>query len=137
MSDLHEPYELAILPDAADIDELGHVNNVTYLRWVQDAALAHTTALGLGQKDYVALGKAWVVRKHEIEYLRPAMEGDVLVLETRVTSMSVASSVRKTRILRGEEELCRASTDWVFVELSRGRPCRIPTQVADRFPVEP
>jgi acyl-CoA thioester hydrolase len=131
------PHALEVTVSPQDIDELGHASNIVYLRWVQDAALSHTTALGLGHAEYRALGKAWVVRKHEIEYLRPALEGDVLVIETRVASMSVASSVRKTRILRAGVELCRAETDWVFVDTDRGRPCRIPAEVRDRFPIEP
>ena len=35
-----EAFELAIPIEPSDIDELGHVNNVTYLRWVQDVAVA-------------------------------------------------------------------------------------------------
>jgi acyl-CoA thioester hydrolase len=131
------PFALEVTVQPSDIDNLGHASNIVYLRWVQDVALAHTTSLGLAERDYLALGKGWVVRKHEIEYLRPALSGDRLTLETRVVSMSVASSVRKTRILRGGDELCRATTDWVFVELNRQRPCRIPKEVQDRFPLEP
>jgi acyl-CoA thioester hydrolase len=131
------PFTLEVTVQPSDIDNLGHASNIVYLRWVQDVALAHTTALGLAEKDYLALGKVWVVRKHEIEYLRPARSLDQLTLETRVVSMSVASSVRKTRVLRAGEELCRAVTDWVFVDFARGRPSRIPPEVRDRFPVEP
>jgi acyl-CoA thioester hydrolase len=131
------PHALEVTVQPADIDYLQHASNLVYLRWVQEAALAHTTAVGLSERDYLALGKVWVVRRHEIEYLRPAKQGDVLRVETRVVSMSVASSVRKTRILRGTEELCRAATDWVFVDLASGRPSRIPRSVHERFPVEP
>ena len=128
---------MVVTVQPSDIDNLGHASNIVYVRWVQDAALAHTTALGLAEKDYLALGKVWVVRKHEIDYLRPAKSGDVLTLQTRVTSMSVASSVRKTRVLRGAEEICRATTDWVFVDFARGKPSRIPPEVIARFPLEP
>jgi acyl-CoA thioester hydrolase len=131
------PFTIEVTVQQPDIDYLGHASNLVYLRWVQEIALEHTTALGLAAADYLAMGKAWVVRKHEIEYLRPAKSGDRITLETRVTSMSVASSVRKTRILRGAEELCRASTDWVFVDLARERPTRIPREVMARFPLEP
>jgi acyl-CoA thioester hydrolase len=131
------PFALEVTVQPSDIDNLGHASNIVYLRWVQEVALAHSSALGLAEKDYLALGKVWVVRKHEIEYLRPAKSGDRLILETRVTSMSVASSVRKTRVLRAGEELCRAVTDWVFVDFARGKPARIPPEVQGRFPVEP
>jgi acyl-CoA thioester hydrolase len=126
--------EVQVRPE--DIDRLGHASNQVYLRWVLEAALAHSTALGLPEEAYLARGQAWVVRRHELEYLRPALAGDRLAIETRVASMSVASSVRKTAIRRGGEIMLRAITDWVYVELSRGRPSRIPKDVRDRFPIE-
>jgi len=130
------PFVLEVQVRPEDIDRLGHASNQVYLRWVLEAALAHSTALGLPEEAYLARGQAWVVRRHELEYLRPALAGDRLAIETRVASMSVASSVRKTAIRRGGETLLRANTDWVYVELSRGRPSRIPKEVRDRFPIE-
>jgi acyl-CoA thioester hydrolase len=65
-----------------DIDYLAHASNVVYLRWVQEAALGHSTALGFSQSAYLARREAWVVRKHEIEYLRPAILGDRLRVES-------------------------------------------------------
>jgi len=121
----------------ADIDNLGHASNLVYLRWVQDAALAHSTALGFSQQAYIARGEAWVVRRHEIEYLRAAVVRDRLRIETRVESMKAANSVRRTHIFRGTELLCRAATDWVYVDLARGRPTRIPDDVRRVFPLEP
>jgi acyl-CoA thioester hydrolase len=119
-----------------DIDNLGHASNLVYLRWVQEAALAHSTALGFPEPAYLARGQAWVVRKHEIEYLRAAVLGDRLRIETRVASMKVANSLRKTRILRAGELLCRAETDWVYVDLARARPLRIPEDLRSAFPLE-
>jgi len=112
-------HEVEVL--GADIDNLGHASNLVYLRWVQDAAR----------------GQAWVVRKHEIEYLRAAIAGDRLRIETRVTTMKAANSLRKTEIYRASELVCRASTDWVYVDLGRGRPARIPGDVRSAFPLEP
>ena len=69
MKQAAEPVELAIRIEPSDIDELGHVNNVTYVRWVQDAAVAHWTAAA-GAADQAAL--RWVVLRHEIDYQRAA-----------------------------------------------------------------
>jgi len=132
------PHRLLVEVRPDDIDELGHASNVVYLRWVQEAALAHSTAVGLDQAAYLSRGEVWVVRRHEVEYLRPALVGERLAVETRVASMSAASSVRRTSILRVSDGalLCRASTDWVFVDLQRGRPIRIPEDIRLRFPLE-
>src|SRR5437868_13268052 len=89
----------------ADIDNLGHASNIVYLRWVQEAALAHSTALGFSEQAYLARGQVWVVRKHEIEYLRGAVAGDRLRVETRVVDMKAANSLRRTEFFRASELL--------------------------------
>src|SRR5207245_10754209 len=91
-----------------DIDNLGHASNLVYLRWVQDAALAHSTALGFPEQAYIARGQAWVVRKHEIQYVRAAVAGDRLRIDTRGTTMKAANSWRKTEVLGACEAACRA-----------------------------
>jgi acyl-CoA thioester hydrolase len=128
-------YEVEVV--GTDIDNLGHASNLVYLRWVQDAALAHSTALGFPERAYLARGQGWVVRRHEIEYLPPAVAGDRLRVETRVATMKVANSVRRTEIFRDGELICRAATDWVYVDLARGRPVRIPEEMRAAFPLEP
>ena len=131
------PFSLKVVVAQDDIDWLGHVSNLAYLRWVQDAARAHSTACGLADADYLSRGQSFVVRKHEIEYLRPAFAGDELTLETRVATMGAASSLRRTRVLRGEEVLVRAATDWAYIDIARGRVVRIPEEIKARFPLEP
>ena len=128
-------YEVEVV--ATDIDNLGHASNLVYLRWIQDAALAHSAALGFSERGYLARGQVWVVRKHGIEYLRPTVAGDRLRVETRVATMKLANSVRRTEIFRQGELVCRAATDWVYVDLSRGRPVRIPEEMRAAFPLEP
>ena len=133
------PYRHLVEVRPEDIDELGHAGNLVYLRWVLEAALAHSTAVGLDQAAYLARREVWVVRSHEIRYLRPALAGERLSVETRVASMAAASSIRRTRILRASDstELCLATTDWAFFDLNRGRPRRVPDDIRARFPIEP
>ena len=133
------PYRHPVEVRPEDIDELGHASNLVYLRWVLEAALAHSTSLGLDQAAYLARREVWVVRSHEIHYLRPALVGERLEVETRVASMAAANSIRRTRIVRASDgaELCRATTDWAFLDLDRGRPRRIPPDIRSRFPIEP
>jgi len=133
------PYRLLVEVRREDVDELGHAGNLVYLRWVLEAALAHSTSVGLDQAAYLARREVWVVRSHEIHYLRPALPGERLEIETRVANMAAANSIRRTRILRASDrvELCRATTDWAFLDLDRGRPRRIPDDIRSRFPIEP
>jgi acyl-CoA thioester hydrolase len=125
--------------EAADVDELGHANNIHYLRWLQDAAIAHSSAVGLGFERYVALGGVFVVRRHEIDYLRSALRGDELEVRTHVATVMAAKSERKYDIVRlGDEAIiARALTLWGFVDVASGRPMRIPDEIYVAFGFEP
>ncbi len=123
-----------VVPSSA-IDELGHVNNVTYVSWLQEAATAHSTSLGWDLAGYQALGSGWVVGSHFIEYLRPAFAGQELEILTWVASLEKRRSLRRYRIRRGDEVVVRAETMWVFVDLASGRPREIAPEVARAFPV--
>jgi acyl-CoA thioester hydrolase len=131
------PFLLRVRAEPADIDGLGHVSNLVYLRWVLEAALAHSSAKGLDEAAYKARGQGWVVRRHEIDYVRAAFAGDDLVVETRVVTVLAASSTRRTRILRDGELLARAATNWAYVDFKSGRPTRIPEEVKSLFELEP
>ncbi len=123
----------------ADLDELGHANNIGYLRWLQDAAVAHSAAVGLTFERYVQLGGVFVVRRHEIDYLRSALRGDELEVRTHVATVMAAKSERKYDIVRLRDEvvIARALTMWGYVEIASGRPARIPDEIYVAFGFEP
>ncbi len=139
---LHDPerasFRLRVVVLDGDVDVLGHANNIAYLRWVQDIAVAHSNAVGLTFDAYRELGAVFVVRRHEIDYLRPVLRGEELELRTWIDSAMAAKCKRATEIVRirtGEEEtvVARALTTWGFVELPSGRPTRIPDSVRIAF----
>lgn len=122
-----------VSPD--EIDELGHANNLAYLRWLQDAALAHSAVQGWPPEAYQRLGLGWVVRSHEITYERPALEGDLVIVRTWVASFRKASSVRRYDVIREADykRLATAATNWAFVDYSTGLPARIPPEIIASF----
>jgi acyl-CoA thioester hydrolase len=122
---------------ADEIDEQGRANNVVYVSWMQDAALAHSAALGWTPERYLRLGLGWVARSHWIEYLQPALAGDEIIVETRVSEMKKATSKRVYRILRKSDRavLAKAETQWAFVNYATGKPARVLNEIAAAFPV--
>ena len=119
--------------EASDIDQLGHANNVAYVRWVQDVAAAHWHhhyPLGLTPPPQV-----WVVQEHHVRYLRPAYAGDSLRASTWVADVKGASSKRMTRIERVADGqlLCAAETQWVLLDAGTGRPVRVPGEMMERL----
>src|SRR5215204_5903437 len=83
----------------ADIDPQGHVNNVAFVRYIQEAAVAHWRALAPAE---VQSAVTWVVRRHEVEYLRPGMPGDELMVRTWVGQPLGATWERFTEIHRAD-----------------------------------
>ncbi len=122
----------AVVTDDA-IDELGHASNVAYIRWVQDVAKAHSEHVGWTHDAYRQAGVVFVVRRHEIDYLRPVFAGDTLSMVTWIATWSAATSVRRTELVRGDEVVARAETTWALVSTETGRPCRIPVALKQAF----
>ncbi len=130
-----------IVAQPEDIDQLGHVSNITYLRWVQLVATEHSAAAGWDHDAYRALGAVFVVRRHEIDYRVPAYAGDRIELCTWVESWRTASTLRRTEIIRlgdghgdrGPQLLASAATTWAMVSFESGRPRRIPEELRVPF----
>lgn len=133
-----ESHTLHLKVVASEIDANGHVNNVEYLRWMQQAAIAHADSTGCTAATRAA-GASWVVRSHFVEYLRPAFLDEEIAIFTWVTNFRKVSSVRKYRIRRVADQvvLAEGETHWVFVDETSGRPRAIPPEVSTCLPVSP
>ncbi len=125
-------FERPFAVTADDIDGLGHVNNVVYLRWVQDVAAAHWES-ATTPAERADIG--WVVLRHEIDYQHPAMPGDQVIVRTWVGPPSAATFERHTEILRAADQrvLARARSLWCPVNPGSGRVRRIDAALHDRF----
>jgi len=125
-------YKLEIEVKANDIDLLGHVNNVVYLRYVQEAAVAHWTAAASkeDQGNYL-----WVVSRHEIDYLRPIFKGQEIFAKTWVGKASKGLFERHTELFRKEDSklVARARTLWCPISPTTMRPTSVGSTVYERF----
>jgi len=128
-----ERFAIPITAAAEDIDELGHVSNLVYLRWVLDVAMAHTRALGWDYAQYRALGAVFMVRRHEIDYVAQVTLGETLRAETWVESWRLASCIRRTELSRDGKIVARAATTWAMIGLASGKPQRIPDELTALF----
>lgn len=133
-----QPYGVAELkvPQKA-IDVNGHVSNVQYVAWMQEAAMAHSASLGWPQERYASIDRAWIIRSHAIEYLLPAFLDDELSVYTWVADFRKIRSLRKFKFFRERDGvvLATAATGFVFCSIRTGRPCPIPEEIRSVFPV--
>jgi acyl-CoA thioester hydrolase len=126
-------YPVAVQPD--DLDAQGHVNNAVYVRWMDRAAFAHSCAVGYDWVAYQELGAAFVVRRHEIDYLAPAYAHDRVVVATWPGKMVRFTAERSHQIVRvaDGQTLARAHTVWVYLDSQTGRPKRMPADMIAAF----
>jgi len=121
-----------VTPD--EIDELNHAGNYHYIKWMQHAAIAHSSANGWPPERYEVLGAGWVVRSHNIVYLKPAFEDDSIIIKTWVSNMRPATSLRHYEMRNDAGViLAKAETDWAFVHYAKQKATRIPAEVSSCF----
>jgi acyl-CoA thioester hydrolase len=125
-------FTLPLRVQESDLDAMNHVNNVVYLRWVQEVAAAHWFAAATPEQQ---AGLVWVVMRHEIDYLRPALLGEELVARTWVGELTGARFTRHVEIWRPQDNqlLARARSVWVALDARAGRPRRVDEAVRRRF----
>ncbi|QJR02819.1 MULTISPECIES: acyl-CoA thioesterase [Sphingobium] len=123
-------YCYAIVIDEDDIDFMGHVNNASYLKWVQAAVLNHWQRLA--PADAVR-SRLWVALKHEITYRRPAFLDDEVVATVLLEKVQGARAFYETIIRRGEEVLAEVRSSWCCIDARTHRPARLARDIVERF----
>ena len=138
MSRLLEPppgrqvFTLQFTPLASDIDANGHVNNVVYVRWIQDMATSHWASRQPAEEQ---ARWAWIVLRHEIDYRRALMPGEIATGRTWVAETAEGPRFdRFVRIDGPDGAMCaQARTEWCMIDAASGRPKRVTPDIVERF----
>lgn len=125
-------FEKTITVSKDDLDELNHVNNVRFVQWVQDVAKDHW--LTYVSKDILET-YSWFLVNHFIEYKKPALLGDKLLLKTYVPTVQGVSTIRHVEIINVETQqlLVSSKTKWCLINSKTQRPARITPEISDLF----
>lgn len=122
-------FSIIITVHKNDIDELGHVNNVVYVRWVQEVAAKHWNSLATAdiKQQYM-----WVVLRHEIDYMTAAFEHDILTAYTWVSESNGPRSERFVYIINTKtgKTIIKAKTTWCLVDAVTKKPKRVNDVIA-------
>ena len=119
--------------EAGDIDEQGHVNNVAYVRWIQEIAVAHWR---YAASEEMLAKYSWIVVRHEIDYKKPAFDGDGITATTWVGEWTHVTCERFTDIHRGHELLVKGRTVWCMIDRETTRPARINKELREKFEID-
>ena len=133
--DASRPHVLPVVVDDVYIDLMQHVNNVHYLQWLENVAWDHSVALDMRPQDYTRLGHGMVVRRHELDYVAPALLGDRVLLATWIVGLDRLSLHRRYQFVRESDgaTLFRGATHFVCVEIASGKVRRMPPEFAQVY----
>jgi acyl-CoA thioester hydrolase len=114
---------------------MNHVNNLRYLKWCLQAAVAHSKQVGWTSQRYHEKGYGFIVRAHKIKYRIPALLGEKVIVRTWINNMEKVSSDRRYVILRAidNKRLAEAETTWVYVNLNSLELEKIPPEIREAF----
>ena len=129
--DYPDPHILRVRIQPGDIDGLYHTNNTVYVDWCQKVAWAHSVSLGLDLERYRELDRAMVITRSEFDYLQPSREGDEVLVGTWITRWDgKLTMARRFQVVRPADSvtLLRAAMQFACIELSSGRPRRMPPE---------
>lgn len=115
-------FNFSIVVSKADIDELNHVNNNVYLKWINQAATKHWAKLSDSKFDKEF---SWVALRHEIDYIKPAFLNDVITVKTWVGDTGGVKSTRYVEIYKDKLLITKGKTVWVMLDAKTMRPKRI------------
>lgn len=121
---------------AEEIDEYRHVNNAAYMRWLDRCAWAHSTALGLSIEDCQRIDRGMAVRSSQLDYLAPAFLDDPIIIGTWILNNDgKLRCTRRFQVVAAKtgKTLLRATTEYVCLVLSSGRPARMPPEFLERY----
>lgn len=105
-----------------DIDVLQHVNNLVYVKWMDEIATKHWAYL---TKDTPLPQYIWVVVRHEIDYLKQAGLEDEITVKTWVGETKGVTSVRFMEFYKNDVLLVKAKTTWAMLDAKTYKPSRI------------
>ena len=128
-----------------ECDAFGHLNNINYVLFMQEAAFKASAAAGYDLAHYNRTEHYWLVRATDIEYLQPVQYGDTVTVSTWVSDFRRISSRRMYEIVseNSGDTVARGFSDWVYINRTSGRPASVPSEmqkaffpegVPDRFP---
>jgi len=125
-------FEMTFTAGPEHIDELGHVNNAVWVKWMEQVATTHWRSVADPghQDDYV-----WVVVRHEIDYLRAVVEGERITARTWAgENLKGAKFDRHIEFIgKDGKARVRSRTDWAIIDKASGRPIRVPAEVIAPF----
>ncbi|TDG16055.1 acyl-CoA thioesterase [Seongchinamella unica] len=134
--DYPQPYTLDVRVSTENIDGLQHTNNTVYVQWCEQVAWAHSVSLGLDLDAYRKLDRAMAITHSQYHYLQASREGDEITAATWIVNWDRRLTMqRRFQLVRVSDgvTLLRGAMRFACIEISSGRPRRMPPEFLDGY----
>ena len=125
-------FEMAFVARGEHIDELGHVNNAVWVRWIQAISVAHWEAVAPAEHQAAYV---WVITRHEIDYRGNVSVGESVTGETWVVGLPKGARFQRAVRFTGSDGRVKveAVSTWALLDRASGRLMRVTAEVAGPF----
>jgi acyl-CoA thioester hydrolase len=117
--------ECSLIVRTYECDSYGHVNNANYLNYLEYARYEFLRSIGFDYPALIRAGYGIYVARVEIDYKKPAVTDDILVIRSRPVKRGAVSGIIAQEIRRGEDVIVEAKVTWASVD-SKGMPVKLP-----------
>jgi len=118
-----------------DTDQMGVVYYANYLRFFESSRAAYWRSLGRSYKDLEAWGIALPVIEAHVNYKRPALYEDLLIVHVDISELRGASLRFAYRVTRAGELLADGYTRHAVIGTD-GKPKRLPEPLLASIPAK-
>jgi len=119
-----------------DLDFLGHVNNKSYLAWMEQVAWEHAQSVGMSHEMQRQLDRIMAVYENQMQYRASCYAGDELHIATWVGKQEgCCRRKRHFQIIRESDQktVFTATATYVCIDLENHRPKRIPKAFTEPY----
>lgn len=126
-------FEMAFVVRQYECDAFGRLQPAHCVRWMQEAALGATAAVGWTMERYAACGTQWVIRETQLEVSQPVGYGARVSIRTWIDDFRKVRSYRRYEFRCEGALIARAVTDWVYMDVQTSKPRVIPSEMIADF----
>ena len=119
-------FEKQITVNSSHTDQLNHVNNVTYVQWVNDIAWDHWSRV---TKEEWERNYFWVMVNHQIAYKGQAFEGDDITIRTSFDATGTIKSDRRVEFIKKGKIIAESITTWCLIDRQTKELLRLPADI--------
>jgi YbgC/YbaW family acyl-CoA thioester hydrolase len=118
----------------SDCDPMGHLNNARYIDYMLNAREDHLKqAYQIDLLEYHKQGIAWVVRRHDIQYVRPAFYNETVCIQSRLIELADSHVMVEMLMFDEKQTTLKAImwTNFTSVDVKTGRKKEPTTEFMD------